>query len=34
MTERLIRTSINELPRFAGVNQQDARDLRTLPVEG
>jgi len=29
MTERLSRTSINELPRFAGVNQQDARDLRT-----
>ncbi len=29
MTERLGRTSINELPRFAGVNQQDALDLRT-----
>ena len=34
MTERLGRTSINELPRFAGVNQQDARDLRTAPLEG
>jgi len=33
MTERLGRTSINELPRFAGVDQQDARDLRTLPVQ-
>ncbi len=34
MTERLGRTSINELPRFAGVDQQDALDLRTVPVEG
>jgi CRP-like cAMP-binding protein len=34
MTERLGRTSLNELPRFAGVDQQDARELRTLPVEG
>jgi MFS family permease len=33
MTERLGRTSINELPRFAGVDQQDALDLRTIPVE-
>ncbi|MGA2489057.1 MAG: MFS transporter [Anaerolineales bacterium] len=33
MTERLSRTSVNELPRFAGVDQQDARDLRTVPVE-
>jgi MFS family permease len=33
MTERLGRTSLNELPRFAGVDQQDARDLRTLPAE-
>jgi len=33
MTERLGRTSINELPRFAGVDQQDARDLRSLPAE-
>jgi MFS family permease len=31
MTERLGRTSINELPRFAGVDQQDARDLRSVP---
>jgi len=29
MTERLGRTSINELPRFAGINQQDAQNLRT-----
>ena len=34
MTERLGRTSLNELPRFAGVNQQDALELRTAPVEG
>jgi CRP-like cAMP-binding protein/sugar phosphate permease len=34
MTERLGRTSINELPRFAGVDQQDARELRTIPAEG
>ena len=33
MTERLGRTSINELPRFAGVDQQDARNLRTIPAE-
>jgi MFS transporter, DHA3 family, macrolide efflux protein len=33
MTERLGRTSINELPRFAGVDQKDAVDLRTLQVE-
>jgi len=33
MTERLSRTTINELPRFAGVDQQDVRDLRTTPVE-
>jgi CRP-like cAMP-binding protein/sugar phosphate permease len=30
MSERLSRTTINELPRFAGVDQQDARDLRTV----
>ena len=24
---------INELPRFAGVDQQDARELRTVPAE-
>jgi len=29
MTERLARTSIQELPRFAGVDQRDLRDLRT-----
>ncbi len=33
MTERLSRTSLNELPRFAGVDQQDARELRTLTAE-
>jgi MFS family permease len=33
MTERLNRTTINELPRFAGVDQQDVRDLRTAVVE-
>jgi CRP-like cAMP-binding protein len=32
MTERLSRTTINELPRFAGVDQQDARELRTETV--
>jgi hypothetical protein len=32
MTERLGRTSINELPRFAGVDQQDALNLRTAPA--
>jgi MFS family permease len=32
MTERLGRTSINELPRFAGVDQQDALELRTVPA--
>jgi CRP-like cAMP-binding protein len=33
MTERLGRTSINELPRFAGVDQQDALELRTVQIE-
>jgi MFS family permease len=33
MSERLSRTSLNELPRFAGPDQQDARDLRTIPAE-
>jgi hypothetical protein len=33
MSERLGRTSLNELPRFAGVDQQDARELRTQPME-
>jgi DHA3 family macrolide efflux protein-like MFS transporter len=34
ISERLGRTTINELPRFAGVDQQDVRDLRTAPLEG
>lgn len=34
MTERLNRTSLNELPRFAGVDQRDVKDLRTTPAEG
>lgn len=34
MNERLNRSSINELPRFAGFDQQVMRDLRTAPVEG
>jgi CRP-like cAMP-binding protein/sugar phosphate permease len=34
MTERLNRSSINELPRFAGYDQQVMRDLRTAPAEG
>jgi CRP-like cAMP-binding protein/sugar phosphate permease len=29
MSERLARTSIHELPRFAGPDQEDARQLRT-----
>jgi CRP-like cAMP-binding protein len=33
MTERLNRSSINELPRFAGFDQQVMRDLRTAPAE-
>ena len=33
MSERLARTSINELPRFAGLDQQALRELRTVPVE-
>jgi DHA3 family macrolide efflux protein-like MFS transporter len=32
MSERLARTSINELPRFAGLDQQALRELRTAPV--
>jgi len=32
MTERLNRPSISDLPRFAGVDQQDLKDLRTEPV--
>ena len=33
MTERLNRSSITELPRFAGHDQQVMRDLRTVPAE-
>jgi len=33
MTERLNRSSLGELPRFAGVDQQVMRDLRTAPSE-
>jgi CRP-like cAMP-binding protein len=28
ISERLARTSIRDLPRFTGLNPQDARDLR------
>jgi len=34
MNERLNRTTINELPRFASPDPQMLRDLRTAPVEG
>ena len=34
MSERLNRTTINELPRFTGPDPQMLRDLRTAPVEG
>ncbi len=34
MTERLNRFSINELPHFAGYDQQVMRDLRTAPAGG
>jgi MFS transporter, DHA3 family, macrolide efflux protein len=34
MSERLPRTSINELPRFAGLDQQDLRELRSVPADG
>jgi MFS family permease len=33
MTERLSRTSLNELPRFAGPDQRDALELRSVPAE-
>ncbi len=33
MTERLARTQISDLPRFAGVDQADLRDLRTPAAE-
>jgi hypothetical protein len=29
MSERLARTNITDLPRFAGFDQQDLRELRT-----
>jgi CRP-like cAMP-binding protein len=32
MTERLKQTSLHDLPRFAGVDQQDMKDIRTEPV--
>jgi CRP-like cAMP-binding protein len=32
MSERLARTSIRELPRMAGVDPQDARELRSEPL--
>jgi CRP-like cAMP-binding protein len=32
MTERLNRASISDLPRFAGVDQQDLKKLRTEPA--
>lgn len=32
MSERLGRTTLTELPRFAGVDHQDARELRTAPA--
>lgn len=34
MQERLNRTSLHELPRFAGVDQQDAGELRAAPAQG
>jgi hypothetical protein len=33
MTTRLSRTTINELPRFAGIDQKDVRGLYTPPAE-
>ncbi len=32
MGERLNRTSLSDLPRFAGVDQQDLKDLRAEPA--
>jgi CRP-like cAMP-binding protein len=32
MGERLTRTSLSDLPRFAGVDQQDLKELRAEPV--
>ena len=34
MTERLNRVRITDLPRFAGLDQQALRELRTAPAEG
>ncbi len=34
MTERLARTSLHDLPRLTGVDQEDARKLREEPVVG
>jgi hypothetical protein len=34
MSEHLSCTSLNEMPRFAGPNQQDAREVRSAPTEG
>ena len=34
MTERLGRTHVSDLPRFAGVDQQSLRELRTAQAEG
>jgi len=34
MTERLVRSSVTDLPRFAGLDQKDLRDLRTPLPEG
>jgi CRP-like cAMP-binding protein len=33
MSERLARTSLTDLPRFAGYDQEDLRQLRTAPAE-
>jgi DHA3 family macrolide efflux protein-like MFS transporter len=33
ITERLSRTSVSDLPRFAGYDQQSLRDLRTAPAD-
>lgn len=33
MTERLSRTHVSDLPRFAGVDQASLRDLRTAQDE-
>jgi hypothetical protein len=32
MTERLNRTSLSDLPRFAGVDQQDLKEIRAAPA--